>query len=166
MPQAKQLLSLALCSAVMWCFFECGASIADQGKGTGTSTKTDSGSAAPASKEASSAPNPATLTTALGNIEKINVLVKAQNVSEALVLARSTQADVDKFLIGTFSQPNMLSAFPPDVVAAMKKNNAEPLCDLLNKELAAEQGGLENVRNLLAIRSNLKRIVTSLASMK
>lgn len=137
----------------------CGSASADQG--TSNNSTNHSGSA-PNKSEASAAPSPSTLVTALGNVERVNALIKEQKVDEALALTKSTQADIDKFLINTFNQPNAVSEFPPDVVAAMKRNNAEPLCAFLNKELATEQG-LQNIKNLLSIRNNLKRIVTALS---
>lgn len=107
--------------------------------------------------------NSATLRITLTDIERVNALVQAEKGSEALPLAKSTQANLDVCLIATFSQPDSVGALPADIVAAMKENDADLLCQFLSEELAFEDG-LENIKSLLDIRNNLKRIIISLSA--
>jgi hypothetical protein len=116
-------------------------------EGSSNNSKPAAGNQAAPSKEEA-------LMVSLKRMNNLNNLIEGGKDKEALPLATSMISDVDKYIIATFNQQKAIDSMPPDVVAAMKKNDAEPLCKLLDKELAEDSTGLENIKALMSIRSN------------
>jgi hypothetical protein len=152
------LLSFLTLNMVVW-------SVSVQGVLADTPEKTNEGSS-DNSKPAAATQAPPTkeeaLMVSLKRMNNLNTLIEGGKDKEALPLAKSMISDVDKYIIAMFNQPKAIESMPPDVVAAIKKNDAEPLCQLLDKELAEDSKGLENIKALMSIRSKLKAIIASL----
>jgi hypothetical protein len=117
----------------------------------------DSGAPALPSKDV------ATIKQVLAQTEQLKPLLTAHRYGEALPLSKKTVADIDGFLLSKFSEPNLLAALPSDVVAAMNKKNVDPLCQFIKKEATAT-GSLQNLANLVSIRTNLKDIIANTPS--
>jgi len=106
----------------------------------------------------------AALQQALTNADQMDGLMKAGKKAEVVALAKKTLAAIDDYLLSKFGEAEMTAGLPPDIVAAMKKKNAEPLCVFLKKESEADTS-LGNLASLTNIRINLKRIITASAAM-